>query len=81
MTKNILCFKEALKYLNVSESFLYKKTALRVITFYKPSGKLIYFKKEDLDSWLLQNKVKSIDETEQDLNNQLKKRGNGKSTD
>ena len=81
MTKNLLCFKEAIEYLNVSDSFLYKMTSARKITFFKPSGKLIYFKKEDLDDWLLQNKVKSIDETEQELNNQLKNRDNEKRTD
>ena len=81
INKHFLSFKEALKYLNVSDSFLYKMTSARKITFFKPSGKLIYFKKEDLDKWLLQNKIKSVEETEQDLNNQLKNRGNGKSTD
>ena len=70
MTKNLLCFKEAIEYLNVSDSFLYKMTSARKITFFKPSGKLIYFKKEDLDKWLLQKKSKAVEETEQDVNNQ-----------
>ena len=70
INKHFLSFKEALKYLNVSDSFLYKMTSARKITFFKPSGKLIYFKKEDLDNWLLQKKSKAVEETEQDVNNQ-----------
>ena len=54
-TKKILCSKEAAEYLGVSTSFLYKLTSGGRITFYKPSGKLIYFRVEDLDSWMLQN--------------------------
>lgn len=59
----MLTFEEALKYLKVSQSFLYKATASRTIPFYKPTGgKLIRFPKEDLDHWLLQNRFDSRNE-------------------
>lgn len=54
-----LNFKEACKYLSLSASTLYKKTHHKEITFYRPSGKLVYFLQSDLDAWLLRNKIES----------------------
>ena len=47
--------REAARYLGVSTSTLYKLTASRKIFFHKPGGKLIYFKKEDLDEYIFHN--------------------------
>ena len=71
--KDILSFKEATSYLDVSESFLYKLTSESRITYYKPGGKLIYFQKDDLDRWLLQNANVGTGEMETNLDNYLKK--------
>jgi excisionase family DNA binding protein len=57
-------FREAYNYLGVSSSYLYKLTSTGQIRHYKPSGKLIYFEKKDLDCWLLKHPVKSIEEIE-----------------
>lgn len=65
--KEILSFKEALGYLDVSKSFLYKQTSQRAIRYFKPNGGKIYFKKTDLDSWMLQNENKSIMSLEGEL--------------
>lgn len=54
--KKVLSMKEASIYLGVSISDLYKKTSKGEITFYKPNGKRIYFRKADLVEWMLQNK-------------------------
>lgn len=62
--KEILSFKEASKYLNLSHSTMYKYTSTNVIAHYKPTGKKIFFKKEDLDIWILKNKVSSMEEIE-----------------
>jgi len=75
--KAILSFQEALAYLDVSKSFLYKLTSSNSITFFKPSGKLIYFKKSDLDQWVLQNKFQQSSSLEQELNNYLNSKSNG----
>jgi len=75
--KAILSFQEALAYLDVSKSFLYKLTSSNSITFFKPSGKLIYFKKSDLDQWVLQNEFQQSSSLEQDLNNYLNRKRNG----
>lgn len=58
MKNNYISFKEAVDYLKVSKSTLYKLTSNREIEFYKPNGGKIYFKLEDLDNWI--NKGKKL---------------------
>lgn len=55
--KEIMSFREAIAYLDVSESFLYKLTSSRKIVFFKPNNGKIYFKRIDLDNWMLQNET------------------------
>ncbi|CAA7392589.1 helix-turn-helix domain-containing protein [Chryseobacterium fistulae] len=74
--KEILSFKEALAYLDVLPSLLYKLTSQRTITYFKPNGGKIYFKKTDLDYWMLQNESKSVNVLEEELFNKLKVRKN-----
>lgn len=63
--KSVLTFDEAAKFTGLSKSYLYKLTSTGKIAFYKPHGKLIYFEKAELETWLLQNRVTPIDELEQ----------------
>ncbi len=70
--KQILSFREAVLYLDVSESFLYKLTSKKAIAFAKPNGGKIYFKKEDLNNWMLQNKNTSTEEIQQYVFDHLK---------
>jgi excisionase family DNA binding protein len=60
-----LSFIEACKYLNLSQSHLYKLTSQGKITHFKPSGKKLYFKKSDLSSWIFRNQRKGDSELEQ----------------
>lgn len=76
--KEILSFKEALVYLDVSESTLYKMTAKKDIDFTKPNGGKIYFRKSDLNNWMLQSKSESESVLEDEIFNHLKR--NGKKT-
>lgn len=62
--KDILSFQEAIQYLDLSESSLYKLTSDSKITFHKPNGGKLYFRKSDLDNWMLQNENKSVQDTE-----------------
>jgi len=59
VTKNILSFDEASKFLNLSKSYLYKLTSGNLIPHYKPQGKMLYFEKVELEDWLRQNPVKT----------------------
>lgn len=65
--KDILSFQEAIQYLDLSESSLYKLTSDSKITFFKPNGGKLYFKKTDLDNWMLQNENKSVEELGNEL--------------
>lgn len=73
--KQIISFKEAVLYLDVSESFLYKLTSQSKITFFKPNNGKLYFKKEDLDKWMLQHENRTASDIEQDLTFKISKHG------
>ena len=69
--KEILSLKEASIYLGQSKSSLYKLTSKREIPFYVPNGKMIYFKRQELDEWIFNGKVESTDEVEEDIEKYL----------
>ena len=50
-----LTFKEACTYLGYAPSYLYKLTYRKVIPHYKPTGKMIFFSKNELDEWIFRN--------------------------
>ena len=62
--KKVLSFKEGCKYCDISESSMYKHTSNGTVPYYKPHGKLIFFKREDLDDWMLQNRHSTSEELE-----------------
>lgn len=70
--KEILSFKEACAYLDVSESFLYKATSKRTIRFSKPNGGKIYFQRRDLNKWMMQNTQESVQDRMDELDNFMK---------
>ena len=55
--KEVLTFAEAARYSGISKSYLYKLTSTNQIPFSKPSGKLVFFRRTDLEAWLLKNRV------------------------
>ena len=55
-----LNFKEACAYLGFKPSYLYKIIHTQQIRFYKPSGKMLFFSKCELDEWVFgKSKVSS----------------------
>lgn len=54
--KVVLNFNEVAIYTGLSKSYLYKLTSSAGIPCYKPQGKQIYFNKQEIDQWLLQNR-------------------------
>jgi excisionase family DNA binding protein len=72
--KEVLSFSEACEFLNLSASYLYKLTHKQQIPFYKPGGKKIYFRRGELEEWLLKKRVKSVDEIEQEAIDYVTKR-------
>lgn len=71
LSKEILTLDETSDYLNLSKSALYKMTSKKEIPFYNPGGKKIYFKKTEIESWVLNTKSDSIEEIEDEINSYL----------
>ena len=61
-SKEALTFEQAWKYVRISASQLYKLVCKRLIPAFKPGGKLLYFKRTDLDNWMLSNRKKTAKE-------------------
>lgn len=74
-TKEVLNFNEACQYLELSQSHLYKLTSAGSIPHYKPNGKKLYFKRSELESWLLRNRNSTQEEIDQRAADYLIKKG------
>lgn len=66
LNKKILNTEQAAEFLGYKVSYLYKLTSSKQIKFYKPNGKLNYFKLEDLEEYLLRemNELSELDDSE-----------------
>ncbi|MDP3580989.1 MAG: helix-turn-helix domain-containing protein [Ignavibacteria bacterium] len=65
-----LTFKEACTYLGYAPSYLYKLTYKNVIPHYKPTGKMIFFSKNEVDQWIFsseERRVKSDERKEEKI--------------
>jgi len=62
--KEVLTFQEGCLYTGLSKSKMYKHTSQGKVAFYKPEGKNIYFKRVDLDSFMLRNRHSTMEELE-----------------
>ena len=56
---------EAAKFLDLSQSHLYKLTSERKIPHFKPNGKKIYFDNSELVQWLKRKPARTQEETEE----------------
>lgn len=73
--KEVLTSDEAAKYMGISKSCLYKWTMERVIPHYKPNGKMCYFNRLELESWLQSNRVATVDEISQQAQSYCMRKG------
>lgn len=64
LQKEVLNFDDACYYTGRSKQNMYKLTSANKIPHYKPQGKMLYFKRSELDSWMLRNPVKTIENIE-----------------
>jgi excisionase family DNA binding protein len=51
-----LNLKEAAAFLGLKPSYIYNLVHFGHLTAYKPSGKILYFKQEDLERFVFRNK-------------------------
>lgn len=70
-TKKVLTLNEVAIYTGLSKSHIYKLCCSNEIPFYKPQGKTNYFDREELEEWLLQNRVATNEEIEQESINAI----------
>lgn len=75
LQKEVLNFNEACQYLGLSQSHLYKLTSSKSIPHFCPQGKRLYFKRLELDEWLLRNRTSTTDEIQQQAADYLIKKG------
>ncbi len=71
--KEILTIEEASEYLGLSTSRLYKMTSNKEIPHYKPGGKKIYLNRQELEQWILNSRVASTNDLDDEMENYLKK--------
>lgn len=78
LKKSVINFNDACKYLDASPSHLYKLTSTRQIPHFCPQGKKLYFKREELDTWLQRNRQSTNAEIAEQVSNELVNRKNNK---
>lgn len=69
--KKILTLKEAATVIGVSDSYIQKMIASKSIKHSKPSGKLIFIRRKDLDVFIMRNPIITNDEVESFVANTL----------
>jgi excisionase family DNA binding protein len=69
--KTVLKLDEVVLLTGLSKSYLYKLTSTGGIPCYKPQGKHIFFKKTEVEDWLLQNRKTTTVEIDEMANNHI----------
>jgi len=76
--KEILTIEEAAEFLGLSTSRLYKMTSNKEIPHYKPGGKKIYLNRKELEQWILNSRVASTNDLDDEMKNYLKRTSKSK---
>lgn len=61
-SKEVLTVDEAARYMGIAKSTLYKMMMRREIPYSKPNGKVCFFDRQELEAWLMSNRVATADE-------------------
>lgn len=60
--KEIMSVNDLVEMLQLSKSAIYKLTFNRIIPFYKPAGKMMYFKRSEIMEWINRGRVEPANE-------------------
>ena len=71
MQKDILSIQELADYTGLSVAYIYRLTHLRKIPHYKPLGKKLFFKIDEVREFLTSKRVKPLAEIEQEATDLL----------
>jgi excisionase family DNA binding protein len=55
----LLTTESAAAFLGFSKGYLYKLVSANKIAYYRPGGKILYFTREDLERYILHNRIAS----------------------
>lgn len=69
--KEILTIEDAADFLGLSVSRLYKMSSNKEIPYYKPGGKKIYLKRQELELWIYRSRVDSNCDMDFEMDNYL----------
>lgn len=72
--KNVLNIREAAFILDMTVQAVRQKVREHEIAAYKPNVNRLYFLKEDLERWMLQNRSKTMEELEAEATDYCMKR-------
>lgn len=73
--KKVLNIDDVAILTGLSKSHLYKLTCSKQIPHYKPNTKAMYFDRAEIEEWMLQNRVTTQAEAEQQANGYVLKKG------
>lgn len=60
--KEVLTISDLVEYTGWTKPYIYQLTSKGEIPYYKPTGGTLFFKKSEIDRWLLRNRSASNDE-------------------
>lgn len=60
--KNVLTLEDVALITGYSKGHIYRLTSEQGIPHYKPNGRNLFFKKDEIEDWLLQNRISTIEE-------------------
>lgn len=61
-TKKAMNLDDLAAYSGLAKSTIYKLTSNQQIPHAKPNGRYIYFDRDEVNEWLLRNKIKTVEE-------------------
>ena len=67
--KNILTVDDLIDYTGYSQKQIYKLTSTRAIPHYKPNGRKLFFKRNEVDNWITQGRIKPMSELDYETQN------------
>jgi prophage regulatory protein len=74
LQKDIFTINEVSSYTGFEKSYIYKLTSSRKIPHFKsPGGKNVFFKKSEINNWLTQNRIKTLEEINSEANEEVTK--------
>ena len=69
LEKNLLSVEELVDYLGgrYTTRYIYSMCQKRIIPHFKPNGRAIFFKRDEVDEWITQGRVKPLSELNKEL--------------